>query len=235
MKNEYRSISTKEEVIGNKRINDIIYGFYQANSYLNEDKVRFCYKTDCTAEKIIAYFKEQEKECPVSVRTIREVNKLLINAGLFKEGEIKGLDGKIKKAYILPDLNSHFVQIKTETLRYLVNTANTNVIKVYAYLKARHSMKHGYEFSKRELLEAIGYVYKTDNLKIITDVLNCLVNNELIEIHTIKTDTGNGNATFYYILDKVNEDYKVSIPSRQKKDETIVAIPVVKTFAEFKF
>ena len=67
----------------------------------------------------------------------------------------------------------------------------------------------------------------------ITDVLQCLINNGLIEFHT-EAKYVNGNKTFYMILDKVNEDYIQTIPSRAKRDESITAVPVPKTTEEFK-
>lgn len=233
-KNLWRVFSTKEAVMKDKKVNDLIYGFYQAHSYLTEDKIRYCYQTDCTISKLQAYYKEQQKDCPVSVNTLTNINKLLTAAGLFQKGEING-----KKVYILPDVNADFVQIKTETLRFLVNTATTNVIKVYAYLKARASYRESYEFSKKELLAAIGYSVDnhSKNLKMITDILDCLVNNGLIEYHTEQRYVNN-NETFYMILDKVNEDY-IRQPSRAKIDETMIVTPVpeakeIDTLAAFK-
>lgn len=229
-KNMWRVFSTQEAVMKDKKLNDLIYGFYQANSYLTEDRVRYCYKADCSIAKLTEYFQKEGKDCPVSVNTLTNINKLLTAAGLFQETKINN-----KPAYILPDVNTDFVKIKTNTLRFLVNTATTNVIKVYAYLKARASYKTNYEFSKKELLGAIGYKKFDDskNLQMITDVLQCLINNGLIEFHT-EAKYVNGNKTFYMILDKVNEDYIQTIPSRTKRDESITAVPVPKTMEEFK-
>ena len=129
-KNMTRDFPVKKEFLGDKKMNDIIYGFLQTNSYLTDNKKRYCWKSEVTAGKIINYFKEQETESPVAERTIRNLLKLFISINLLEEGELEG-----KKVYFLPDITSDYVVIKTDTLRFLVNTANTNVIKVYAQLK----------------------------------------------------------------------------------------------------
>lgn len=129
-KNMTRDFPMQKEFLGDKKMNDIIYGFLQTNSYLTPDKKRYCWKSEVTAGKIIEYFKAQETESPIAERTIRNLFKLFMTINLLEEGEYEN-----KKVYYLPDITANYVIIKTETLRFLVNTANTNVIKVYAQLK----------------------------------------------------------------------------------------------------
>lgn len=242
--NEMRTFPTKAEFIGDKKINDIIYGFYQTKSYLTPDKQRYCLKKDVSAAKIIEYFNSIQKTPPVSERTIRNINKLLIAAGVFVEGKVDN-----KKVFFLPDMEKgKYVFIKTRTLEYLVNTANSNVIKVYAFLKMKQqqhddmNFTESYRFSKTKLLEVIGYPHgqnKSDQLKMISDILTCLENNDLINIHTEWVSTGNDNGTQYFVLDAVNDDYKEQTINSKKSDNgSAVAVPIkdlMDADGEFKF
>ena len=229
--NLIRVIPMKEEFLGDKKMNDIIYGFLQTNSYLDNRK-RYCWKNEVTAGKIIEYFKEQETESPVCERTIRNLLKLFIKINLLEEGELEG-----KKVYFLPDSSKPFVQIKTETLRFLVNTANTNVIKVYAYLKnkwenhVKYKFKDNYRFSEAELLAAIGYttINNKNNYLMIKDILQCLQNNELIKIHKEYIKTATGKLADYYEIDFVSEDYKHTLSSKAKQEDSCIAYPVAET------
>ena len=232
-KNLTRDFPVKKEFLGDKKMNDIIYGFLQTNSYLTENKQRYCWKSEVTAGKIIEYFKTQEAESPIAERTIRNLLKLFININLLKESELDG-----RKIYLLPDMTSDYVVIKTDTLRFLVNTANTNVIKIYAILKKmwechiKYQHKEKYRFSKADLLTAIGYKAITsysENFKMIEDILECLQNNELIKIHKEGIVTSSGQMTEYYQLDCVNSDYKKTLSSKAKIDESVCVYPIAET------
>lgn len=231
MKNEKRDFPMKKEFLSDKKMNDIIYGFLQTNSYLTPDKKRYCWKSDVTAGQIIKYFEEQETESPIAERTIRDLLKLFTKAHLLEEGLLEN-----KKVYFLPDQTTEdgYVEIKTNTLRFLVNTANTNVIKVYAQLKkmwechVKFKYKEKYRFSKSDLLSILGYktISYSANYKMIEDILTCLQNNELIKVHKEGVMTTTGQPTEYYILDGVNEDYKKSIPTKVKQDDSVCAVPI---------
>ena len=236
-KNEMRTFPTKEEFLEDKKLNDIIYGFFQTHSYLTADKVRYCLKQEVTAGKILKYFEEldfENDEKPMSIpkeRTIRDMTKLFVNCGVLQEKEMNG-----KKVYLLPDLKGgEYIFIKTETLRFLVNTATSNVIKIYAFLKKKQkehidfNFKDPYRFSKAKLLEIIGYCGNGNHgelLAKIEDILTCLSNNGLIKIHQEWVETANKNVTQYYVLDEVSDDYIKTIKSKIKQDNTVVAVPV---------
>lgn len=230
--NEMRTFPIKDEFLKDKKLNDIIYGFFQTHSYLHikdNQKLRYCLKTEASAAKIIAYFISIDKQPPVSERTIRNMIKLFANCGILTEGTLDG-----KKVYFLPDLkNGEYTYIKTETLRFLVNTSTSNVIKIYAFLKKKQEQhidfkyKDPYRFSQAKLLEVIGYNGKNngDNLKMVKDILTALQNNGLIKIHKEWVPTGKDNMTEYYALDEVNEDYIHSIDPKHS-DESYIAVPV---------
>lgn len=232
-KNEVRQFPTKDSILKDKKLNDIIYGFYQIHSYLTPDKQRYCFKSETTAAKVIEYFQNspEGRACPVSERTIRSMIKLFIGCGILQEGTIDK-----KKAYILPELAAgEFEYIKTETLRYLVNTATSNVIKVYAFLmkKQKQHIKGNftepYKFSKTKILEILGYTgSNSSSFKMVDDILDCLINNQLIAVHKEVTITRNNIKTEYFVLDDVYDDYKHNINVTPKANEETVycAVPV---------
>lgn len=234
--NEMRTFPIKDDFLGDKKLNDIIYGFFQTHSYLHTDeqdkqKIRYCWKSETSAAKIIDYFKTIDTIAPVSERTIRNMIKLFAQSGILTEGTLMK-----KKVYLLPDLKpGEYTYIKTETLRFLVNTSTSNVIKVYSFLKKKQEQhidleyKEPYRFSQSKLLEIIGYNGKnnnSDNLKMIKDILTTLQNNGLIKIHKEWIKTGNDNAAEYFVLDEVNEDYIHSVQPKDKVDDTYVAVPI---------
>lgn len=230
-KNEMRTFPIKDDFLGDKRLNDIIYGFLQANSFFDaEQKKRYCWKADTNAAKIYKYFSEQETKSPASERTIRTIINLFGACELLEEGTLNG-----KKVYFLKDLEKgKYVYIKTETLRFLVNTASSNVIKVYAFLKAKQRQhidfqySEPYRFSKSKLLEVLGYTSQNNGatLKMVGDILDSLQNNGLIRVHKEWVHTGNDNAAEYYVLDDVSEDYKHNEPSKSTTDNSYCAVPL---------
>lgn len=107
--------------------------------------------------------------------------------------------------------HGYFVTIHHEILRYLLDTANSNVIKVYIYLKYR--CKNGKaKVTREELAEAIGLSPKSDNnLKTIGNITNSL-NDKLIkktyEYITYIDEKGN-EGTKRYCHYEIIEDKKV--------------------------
>lgn len=228
-KNEMRQFPTTEDkFIGDKKMDDRIYGYMQANSYLTEDKTRYCWKTDMSAKNIKSGLEQEEEKAP-SENTIRNNLKLLQAANLISEGAI----GK-RKTYVLAQLVAgEYVFIKTKTLRYLNNISNGNVIKVYAFLKQKQEIhkKSGYEeqysFSENSLLALLGYnITKPENHTLIQDILNLLVSIDLIHIHQHTKEVNGNRQVMYYFLDAVNEDYKEVIKKKPKAEDE-VPIPVI--------
>ena len=224
-KNLKRRFPLKEEFLSDKTMNDIIYGYLLANSYLTkENNKRYCWKSDVTAGKIIKYFDEMGIESPVKERALRDMLKTFEKINLLKEDKLNN-----RAIYIIPDIKwidgkpeYLYVEIKTETLKFLVDAANSNVIKVYAYLKMKqqqHNKYHkeggAYRFAKEDLLDVIGYKAKNygRSMEMITHILDSLQNNGLIEFHKESVRTEAGIVTEYHFLDNVYDDYKKSQPS----------------------
>jgi hypothetical protein len=236
-----RTFPVKETFLGDKKLNDIIYGFYQTHSYLTKERKRYCIKSETSPARIINYFNEQEKDCPVSERTIRNMVKLFTSCGVLTEGELDK-----KKVYYLHDLQpGEYVYLKTDTLRFLVNTSTSNVIKVYAFLKAKQKQHidlkytEPYRFSKKKILEILGYCGTNNDsahLAMVGDILDTLRNNGLVQWHQERILTTNGNATQYYVLDEVNEDYIHSTcTGLNQKVKTYIAVPISQELDRFVF
>lgn len=212
----------EESYLEDKTLDDLIYSYMRIHSYYHiGENFTYCYKSDITAGKIIKYYKENgDNQFPYSENTIRQHIKLLICAGWVYE-EI----WENKKIYALRELQKkEYITIPLDTLVFLMNTANPNVIKVYSILKNKYKqhiwLKENkdpnigkFSFSRKSLLKAIGYSFdggesRRKNGKMIEDILNCLINNNLIEIHEQWETINNNIQTRYFILDKVNDECK---------------------------
>lgn len=202
--NEMRTFPTIEKFVQDKKMKDKIYGFLQTHSYLTEDRVRYCWKGEMTAPKIVAAMNCDDVTVDIVKRTIR----LFLSADLIKESTYQK-----KKIYILNDLQKgDFIYIKTNVLQFLTDTSSMNTIKIYSFLKKKYQQHidlkftEDYRFSKAKLLEVIGYSdNNSNNYEMINNILVNLENNGLIEFEQKWVMTGNDNKTQYYFLKKVND------------------------------
>lgn len=206
MRNEHDRLGlTSENYLNDKKICDIIYGYYQLHSHYS-DGIQYCFKSDCTYKKIEQYFGSLDKtEVPISKNTLTNINRLLIKGNFIKQTKIGG-----KSVYILPKTKGEYVWIKYDTLKYLVDTASPGVIKTYSYLKKWYSIKSKegskFWFTKRSLLQVLGYCDHPANYKLIDHILICLMNNDLIVLHEQYRQV-DGIVIPNLILDKVNENF----------------------------
>ena len=88
----------------------------------------------------------------------------------------------------IPEFGKTYFLIPDATLRFLVNTGNADVIKIYSHLGALWALdKTEASFTQRQLLTTLGYAAnKADNHKKVEDILCSLVNNGLIEYREVK-------------------------------------------------
>ena len=108
--------------------------------------------------------------------TVRNTLKLYEKLGLIYNETIRDLYGNNVEVIILSQNFEYYTLIPLETLKYLVDTANENVIKVYAYLlnKFQYKQKENerYTFNLSELCAAIGYSSKSDNTATMRNILS---------------------------------------------------------------
>lgn len=132
--------------------------------------------------------------------------------------------------------------MKLDTLKYLVDTATPNIIKVYAYLKNKYQQHlwikknknpnvPKFTFSRKDLVEALGYSSidgkaGTKNRSMVENILICLSNNGLIEISETEKIFNHNIKVPYFVLDKVNEDFKQEIISNRKTSDEVIKISV---------
>lgn len=227
-----RQSPTGENFMKEKRISDIVYHFYQINSEY-KDGIRYCLRKNCTYSKIVNHFKAYDEKVPFSESTFKNINKLLIGAGLIERSTMDR-----KNVYILNEMTSgNYVFINAETLRYLVDTATPNVIKIYTYLKKMYNIhqknrKYKNYTTKKELLEAIGYsVSNQRSYDMLNNILKCLEFAGLIEYHIEYYNDNTEHVIPNIVLEKVNDDVRESSIIKKKKQKNAinygeVAVPV---------
>ncbi len=191
-----------------KKVNDILYGYLQSVSQF-DGKTTFVYKDRVNFSEMETIFRGQFKRKKLS----RDF-KFLQSIGLIEEGTILSVRGEETDVYILPfnDKNLYRI-IPLDTLRFLIDTANANVIKIYVYLLYKFNFGKcvGYEFTQKELLEALKIKsHHERDRNMIKNILVCLKNNGLIEYEQkwkINEKSSIGT-TKYNVLNKVSLSYK---------------------------
>ena len=130
MSAETRIIPLTDEFMKDKKIYANMWAFLQTIRYLSKDKQRFVYKTHFTMKEMHETIATEEKgKLNPSLSTVKNVWKLFKEIGLVKEGKIEDLSGNAVDVYILSQDFSIFQPIPLQTLSFLVNVANSNVIK----------------------------------------------------------------------------------------------------------
>ncbi len=162
-----RRIPMEEEFMKDKMISDLLYSMLQSYSNWNkEENHRYIPK------KIIKKSK-WAKALGISRPTLdKRIGKLLEKEYLIDKEDY----------YILPNKGEYYFLVPVETLNYLINTANHNVIKIYCHLGLLYKF-YGDKayYTQSKLLEVIGYD-KTDknNHKTIKHILTSLKLNGLL-------------------------------------------------------
>lgn len=210
-KNINRVIPLTKDFMKDKKTNDIVWGYLQINSYKTKDNKRIVYKTKAKAEDIYNYINRDKEKPVISLSTIRNTIKLYKTIGIITEDKVLDNYNRLVDVYLLKQDFKRFQFVKTSTLKYLVDTANVNVIKVYTYLLNKFIYKKNsnekYSFTKKELCIAIGYSYRKESIDKLNNILTCLKNNGLIDYS--QSYYYNGKVPIpVYILEVVNEDYK---------------------------
>ena len=239
------------EFLKDKKMDDLLYGYIRINSkwYSATQYYSYCYKDLVTAKNITKYFKEKgERPYPFTTRTFSTHLKLLEEAGwVYSDGTIgEEIEDSGKEVYAFRELfPKQYVIIPLDTMKLLVNTAIPNIIKTYSFLKFKMEQHNyhkqskpdnpKYSFSRKSLLETIGYTsLKQNHNDMIDEILNILQEKGLIEIHAEYKSTKGNIKNPYFILDAVYDAAKAekniaeidNLPLQQKqsnKDEEIPA------------
>ena len=167
MENNKRRMPTGEGVMEDKKFNDIVYAYLQSISYKIEDisEYRFLYKSQLNYTRIARELKMNLKTCKSKIKY------------LFENGYIVEVKKDDLTIYELPNLGQYYFLIPNETLKYLVDTCNENIIITYAYLgQLKNALGDKAYFTKGRLLILLGYGkystgYKTSEANIILGAL----------------------------------------------------------------
>jgi hypothetical protein len=178
-----------------KKTHDTVWGIMQCRSYLNNDNKRFVYKENVNATTITEELNTLRSDS-ICIKTVRNTLKLYQSLGFIEEGKTTLADNKtLVDCYYLNDDFIPFKLIPKDTLRFLLNTATDNVIKVYVYLLNKYEWKQAegeqYKFTLKELAEAIGYKESQNSRNMIKDILKSLKNNGLIDFKETYQKTEN--------------------------------------------
>lgn len=162
----------------NYKTNDLLYGFMRglstARTFYEDGK-------QITREYLpIKTFKKNKKLiasiCNVSTRQIDNQLNKLTEAGLLDEGieriEINGTQYDYPCFWFPYNYDENYELIDINVVRYLVNTRNSQAIRVYIYLLNKYKWKKDYIFTIRELKQALGYAESTITaIGMIRDIL----------------------------------------------------------------
>lgn len=164
-----RRFPTDMEILGDKGFNDIIYCLLQVESNHTEgEEHRYISK-----EKVNK--KQWANTLGMNLRTFNRKFKELLDSGkITEQGDY----------YIIPrDISKYYYMMPVETMKFLCDTANDDVIKVYSYLGRlyENGKGEGY-FTKKHLIEVVlGAKGKNKReWEKINNILDCLKNNGLI-------------------------------------------------------
>jgi regulator of replication initiation timing len=229
--NEVRHLAC--EIIGNKKIDDAVYGYLLLNSIWDANlKMRYCGEEAAAYPSMKKYFEDCGLECPIKESTFKSKMPTIKNPnkdyGVFLTcATIETSRGK-KDVYVFKELKpGAYTAIKTTTLEFLIQSGVRNSIKVYAHLlKAKAlsaSYKEAYQPRVEDLVKAIGYSTNNrgPNNKMMNEVLTFLKNSGLIEMKEIYKRLG-GHPTPYLQLVAANE-----VPRVPRKENPSVK-PVLK-------
>ena len=153
-----------EEKFMNKKVSDMLYGYLQSisttkpNEETDDDKsmTRIVYKTDYSHTNVQNHFGVDENGKYVFQRlAVTRAMRVLIQFGYVRERKIRGKKGNFVEVYELPyNEQNTFQYIPLETLRFLLNTCNPNVIKLYIYfLNSYNNFGDEFEFTNKRLLK----------------------------------------------------------------------------------
>lgn len=210
-KEEYRIIPLTENFMKNKNIYDKVWAYFQIHSYVGNDqngiKHRFIYNNLTDNINLYKDICNDEFCYNTFIKKYNIFMKPEEGNDFISKGKIVDLYNNIIDVHYLKEDFSLYKMIPLETLEYLFNTSNSNVIKIYTYLLNCHSFSKlkntNYKFTLGELSLSIGYTSRCYN-KTITHILEHLNSIGLISYHLERLKVSNTTTTYYHILDNVS-------------------------------
>lgn len=122
---------------------------------------------------------EIAKICRISKSTFCRKLKVLKDKGYIVDFD---------EYYLIQNPESSFIRIPLDTIKFFMDTCNSNVIKVYLYLAqgdklAKSEGRPYYNFTRQEIMKVIKLSPTNKESRItMTNILDCLQNNGLIKV-----------------------------------------------------
>lgn len=167
----------------NKKVDAVLYTYYQDLSVpvqIGQENGKKIYETRVWKEQIPSDAKVGQAT-RLSRSSIIRKRKILIDEGFLEDHQ---------DYYVIKNPQSMFFPIPLRLLKFFIDTASSGVIKTYIYLgqsyKYANSMSRKYLFTKEQIIGVLG-LSKTNqsSYEQVENILNCLINNGLIEIQSV--------------------------------------------------
>lgn len=171
--NLVRKFSLEDDFM-NYKTDDLVYGFMRSLSTARPtgektEKGKQEYEEYLLKKKFSKNKKIIANICGITPRAIDKRIEKLKSRGLIQEKTITTMIKKVETdmdCYVFPvDLEAKFQFLDKDVVEYLVNTRNSQSIRVFIYLFNKYlwkkETKEKYIFTLRELKEALGYAEST--------------------------------------------------------------------------
>lgn len=200
-----------------------LYSFFQNNYLFDSNDKRYVPKEhpehgNLTRAKLLEIYNSRctDPKDRISLSTLSKKMILFKSIGMISEGRVINKQGVEVSAYVVLENYEFFQYIPLETLIYLVDTASSTVIKLYALLLNKFLWKEKtgskYTFTLAELAKEVGLKDNNNgNTRIIGNCLNSLVTSELISYKEYYQTTATGMPTPRKVLVRANLTYKKAV------------------------
>lgn len=219
MSDQKRLLPLDDTCIKDKKVDYKLFSLLQTMSYINSNRIRYVPKQhpeygSITRERLLELYNSMcsEPKEQISLRTIKTKLTLFKGIGMIEESKVLNNTGEEVSAFVLLENYDIYQLIPLETLRFLSNTVNSDVIKTYAYLLNKHIWKQKtseyYSFTLQEIALAIGlesgYNGATKKIKDCLHLLRCI---DLIHYVEYYDKTADGMPTPRMRLTEANQNY----------------------------
>ena len=166
--------------LNNKKIDGRLYAYLQSKSMpflIDDGNGKKNYETRVNKGELGTQKELCEEVKIKSPKTLRKYLKILIDTGYIEDKEYY---------YLLPKKEDIFFKIPLDTLRFIQNTIQEDVIKIYIYLGQRYKYAEvnnvKYSFTIKQVAKHLGLSQTSENSRsFVKDGLDVLMNNGLIK------------------------------------------------------
>ena len=160
---------------------DLVYGYMRCLTTIKPEDGK--YKEYLTIKNLQPEKKVIQNICGTTARTINNRINKLIEKGLIQKGLIT-IDKEEYECYYFPyNYDGVYKILEQDMIRYLVNTRNSQAIRIYLYLLNCSTIKPNYVFTIKEIKKALGYAETTKTAdKVIGDVLESFQKEGIIKL-----------------------------------------------------